>query len=94
MGSDGPDERAVEPGDPADDDNTDSIDEGGEEDDHDPAGPDIFDLALRKTSQDNGPFQYGDVMTFDVWVYNQGNLTATNVEDHRNHTDWICMASF
>ena len=78
-GSDGPGERDVEPGDPADDD-TDSTDEGGEEDDHDPAGPDIFDVALIKTSQDAGPFEYGDVITFDIWVYNQGNVGATMVE--------------
>lgn len=79
LDSDGPGEREVEPGDPADDD-TDSNDEGGEEDDHDPAGPTIYDLALIKTSQDLGPFEYGDVITFDIWVYNQGNIPATQVE--------------
>jgi len=78
-GSDGDDERDVEPGDDEDDD-TDSNDKGGEEDDHDPAGPDIYDLALIKTSQDMGPFGYGDIITMDFWVFNQGNLTATEVE--------------
>ena len=51
-----------------------------DEDDHDPAIVEIFDLALKKTTTDIGPFAYGDVMTFDFTVYNQGNIPSTNIE--------------
>ena len=41
-----------------------------------------FDLALRKTISDNSvaPYQPGDVVTFDVEVFNQGNVSAFNIE--------------
>ena len=42
--------------------------------------PTCFDLALNKTTTDEGPFKYGDSITFDFTVYNQGNITATNIE--------------
>jgi len=42
--------------------------------------PTCFDLALNKTTTDEGPFKYGDIITFDFTVYNQGNITATNIE--------------
>ena len=45
--SNGPQENAVEIGDASDDD-LESTDKGGEEDDHDPSGVDIYDLALIK----------------------------------------------
>ncbi|MBK8643995.1 MAG: hypothetical protein IPN15_17840 [Saprospiraceae bacterium] len=47
-GSNGSAELAVKPGDAADDNIT-SIDKGGEEDDHDPAGVPILTLHLGKT---------------------------------------------
>ncbi|HLO55671.1 MAG TPA: SdrD B-like domain-containing protein, partial [Saprospiraceae bacterium] len=78
-GSDGPDERDVEPGDPADDDTT-SIDEGGEEDDHDPAGIEVYDLAQRKVTTATGPFRYGDVVKFTYEVFNQGSIQASGIE--------------
>jgi len=51
-----------------------------DEDDHDPAIIDIFDLALNKTTTDIGPFKYGDLITFDIEVTNQGNVPSTNIE--------------
>ncbi len=78
-GSDGPGENDVEPGDDADDD-LDSTDLGGEEDDHDPAGPEIYDLAQIKTTDATAPFRYGDFVDFDVTVFNQGSIEAVNIE--------------
>ena len=78
-GSDGPGENAVEPGDAADDDVT-SNDPGGEEDDHDPAGLEIFDLAQTKTTLETGPFVYGDEVLYTVTVYNQGSIEASSIE--------------
>ena len=69
----------VDPG----DDNDNVIDEdvtnGGDEDDSDPAGIDVFDLAIAKTTDDTGPYRYGDIKVFQFRVYNQGNVTASNV---------------
>ena len=58
------------------------LDEDGatDEDDQDPAMLSIADLALTKTTADEGPFSYGDVVTFDITVINQGNVVASNVE--------------
>ncbi|HHH53012.1 MAG TPA: DUF11 domain-containing protein, partial [Bacteroidetes bacterium] len=56
---------------------------GGEdedEDDHDPACVDIFDLALKKVETSTGPYKYGDPVTFTYTIYNQGNIAATNIE--------------
>ncbi|HRQ28439.1 MAG TPA: SdrD B-like domain-containing protein [Saprospiraceae bacterium] len=79
-GSDGPDERDVKPGDDADDD-TESTDKGGEEDDHDPSGIYIYDLALRKTQVDaQSSFRYGDLVTLNMEVFNQGNTGARDIE--------------
>jgi len=77
-GSDGAAERAVKPADPADDNIT-STNKGGEEDDHDPAGIQIFDLALRKTITTAGPYTYGQDIDFNIQVFNQGNLLARNI---------------
>ena len=60
----------------------------GDEDDHDPEtiivqdGTDLYDLALRKTlsSSTPGPFAIGDTVTFDIEVFNQGNVDALNIE--------------
>ncbi len=53
---------------------------GEDEDDHDPAGIEIFDLAQIKRTNDPGPFRYGDLVTFQITVFNQGSLIADNVE--------------
>ena len=51
----------------------------GDEDDSDYAEPLIIDAALVKTTSDTGPFVYGDVVTFDIKVYNQGNSDIYNI---------------
>ncbi len=51
-----------------------------DEDDHDPACVDVFDLALKKVETSTGPYKYGDQVTFTYTVYNQGNLSAQNIE--------------
>ena len=62
-----------------------------DEDDHDPAQISIeqtFDLALRKTEVSSGPYVLGSTVTFEIEVFNQGDLDATNVEI----TDYIPTA--
>ena len=78
-GSDGTEERAVQPGDSADNDIT-SKDRGGEEDDHDVAGTSIFDLAIDKERVETGPFAYGDPINFTITVENEGTIIATNID--------------
>ncbi|MEP7196464.1 MAG: SdrD B-like domain-containing protein [Saprospiraceae bacterium] len=77
--SDGPLERTVKPGDPKDDDIF-SRDKFGEEDDHDPAGIEVFDLALRKVYKGNYPIHYNDIVPFEITVFNQGNTTAKEIQ--------------
>ena len=84
VNSDGPLERAVLPG-RVNDNNITSINKGGEEDDHDPAGSgilfgDIYDLAQRKTVVTPGPYTYNQDVDFKITVFNQGNITAQNVQ--------------
>ncbi len=52
---------------------------GGDEDDHDPENIDIFDLALIKTIQTEGPYFDGDTVEFKITVVNQGNISAANI---------------
>ncbi len=78
-GTDGIPENDVEPGDDEDND-LESIDKGGEEDDHDPTGIELFDLALRKEMTSTGPFNYGDVVEFEISIFNQGSIQASNIE--------------
>ncbi len=57
---------------------------GGDEDDHDleELKISIFDLALRKqlnTTATPRPFNPGDPVEFEIVVFNQGNVDATNV---------------
>jgi len=40
------------------------------------ATPPIYDLALRKTLATPPPYQYNDVLTFNIEVFNQGNQTV------------------
>ncbi len=57
--------------------------ENGDEDDSDPATPVLFDLALTKTiaTPPTMPIVQGvSTVTYNVTVYNQGNVTATNVD--------------
>ncbi len=78
-GTDSDDENDVEPGD-AEDNDLASTDKGGEEDDHDPAGIELLDLAQRKlTPNQQGPFLYGDIVYFNIEVYNQGSIQASDI---------------
>ncbi|MBK8627113.1 MAG: hypothetical protein IPN86_16575 [Saprospiraceae bacterium] len=53
----------------------------GSQDDHDPAGPKVFDLALRKTKVTATPsFSYGQTVMYQIEVFNQGNIAATGIE--------------
>jgi gliding motility-associated-like protein/uncharacterized repeat protein (TIGR01451 family) len=53
-----------------------------DEDDHDlaPIFVEIFDLALRKTTNQTEPVLYGNNVTFTITVFNQGNVPATDIE--------------
>lgn len=53
--------------------------ENGDEDDHDPHKIQVFDLALRKTLATAGPYTYGQTLTFEIEIFNQGNVTAQNI---------------
>ncbi|MBC7886102.1 MAG: DUF11 domain-containing protein [Saprospiraceae bacterium] len=51
-----------------------------DEDDHDPHKIQLFDLALQKRVITPGTyFQVGDDVTFEIQVYNQGNVPAKNI---------------
>jgi uncharacterized repeat protein (TIGR01451 family) len=52
-----------------------------DEDDHDPAVVDVFDLALRKTINDPIDFYMaGDEVLFDISIFNQGNMVAKVID--------------
>lgn len=55
-----------------------------DEDDHDPARLEIFDLALRKTVDKTDVSSTNEEITYTFSVFNQGNVTAKNIEvlDH------------
>jgi uncharacterized repeat protein (TIGR01451 family) len=78
-GSNNATENSVEPGDPADN-NLASTDKGGEEDDHDPAGIEVYDLAQRKVTTATGPFRYGDIVKFTYEIFNQGSIQASAIQ--------------
>ncbi|HMR90426.1 MAG TPA: SdrD B-like domain-containing protein, partial [Saprospiraceae bacterium] len=51
-----------------------------DEDDHDPAGPQFYDVALKMTTTAVGPFSVGQIVKFDINISNQGNLPIKNIE--------------
>jgi len=66
-----------------DGDGTGDVDDGTDvtdEDDHDPALITIFDLAHIKFIDDEGPYDVGEVATFQFEVVNQGNVDAFDIE--------------
>ena len=71
-----PDSDPNNDGDPVDD----ATDDPNDEDDSDPETIEIFDLALRKTIQDRGPYAPGEIADFEIEIFNQGNVDAYNVE--------------
>ena len=73
-------ENAIVPEDPGDDDISSTRINGiGSEDDHDPAGFEICDLALKKVLTNTQPINYGDTLKFGLIVFNQGGDTVKNV---------------
>ncbi len=66
------------PNDAAEDNNI-SDDGTVDEDDHDPEELPIFDLALRKTIANSGPYNIGQTATFEIEIFNQGNVTADQI---------------
>ncbi len=84
IGSDDDNEINGDPGDPEVSD---------DEDDNDVAGPNFIDLALRKTiaEEQEEPYSYGDIITFNIEVINQGAETV----DSYTVTDYLpCGFSF
>lgn len=51
-----------------------------DEDDHDVACIDILDLALLKELSVDRNYQIGDNVTFDITIYNQGNIDVSNID--------------
>ena len=61
-------------------DSTPNNDDGDQsEDDEDAEVFRVFDLALSKTTTDLGPFTYGQDVTFDITIHNQGSIPAHDV---------------
>jgi gliding motility-associated-like protein/uncharacterized repeat protein (TIGR01451 family) len=53
---------------------------GDDEDDHDYQYPPVFDLALRKTTAQVNPVKIGEEVSYSFEIYNQGNVTAQNIQ--------------
>ncbi len=51
-----------------------------DEDDHDPASIDVYDLAIKKYLDSLPPYEYGKFYDFNIVVYNQGNIVARDIE--------------
>ena len=51
-----------------------------DEDDHDPALLDVYDLALSKTVTSTGPYGQDSTVTYEIVITNEGNALATNIE--------------
>ena len=63
------------------DDSTDgSFVDGEDEDDADPAAPPVMDLAIQKINPVVGPSTRGDIVPFEITVYNQGNMVTRDIE--------------
>ena len=62
--------------------NDDAVDNSeGDEDDHDIALTPVFDLALRKTTVGGVvSVEIGDIVTYHIEIFNQGNIDARSVE--------------
>lgn len=76
-------ERSVRQGDPDDNNIGNSSSNPGDEDDHDPASPEVFDLALiKERTTALSSFNYGTPIEYTYTVQNQGNVDATNIVLH------------
>ncbi len=82
----------------ADDDNKYGNAKNGEdEDDQDPACIEVFDIALRKRFTGSYPIKYNDVIPFEITLFNQGNVNATNitvVDYVPTGYDWVANAGW
>jgi len=75
------DDNMVVPDGPDDDVITENGNMGDDEDDHDPAKVIVgYDLALRKTVAPEGPYSYGDTLTYTITIFNQGGLAVSDIE--------------
>ncbi len=63
-------------------DNSINEDPSVDEDDHDVALIEVFDLAIRKLVSETRPYQPGERVTFNISVINQGNIAAQNFTIH------------
>ncbi|HEX5625674.1 MAG TPA: SdrD B-like domain-containing protein, partial [Saprospiraceae bacterium] len=62
-------------------DNVVDLDAAVDEDDADPAGIPVFDLALRKQLVDKKlAYRIGDTVSYNIEVFNQGNVIAKDIE--------------
>ena len=50
-----------------------------DEDDHDPAKVNVFDLALKNVISDDRTYDVDEIVTFEMTIYNQGNVSATSL---------------
>jgi uncharacterized repeat protein (TIGR01451 family) len=87
-------EKSIEPGDPEDDDIfvLGPSNQNKDEDDHDPAGFEVLDLALNKTIKNPKPlYNFGDLVSFGIDVINEAGTAASLIEV----TDYLpCGYSF
>ncbi|MEE9439120.1 MAG: hypothetical protein V3V14_08985, partial [Saprospiraceae bacterium] len=73
-------ERSIEEGDPDDNYIGNNPVNPEDQDDHDPAEPEIFDLALIKERSTAAPsFSFGNPIDYNYTVVNQGNIVATDI---------------
>jgi uncharacterized repeat protein (TIGR01451 family) len=80
MASNSDGERSVGQGDPDDNNIGNTSVNPGDEDDHDPAEPEIFDLALiKERATALSSFNYGTPIDYSFTVVNQGNIAATDI---------------
>jgi len=65
-------------------DSDDEIHDDGsfDEDDHDPAYIEIFDLAIRKRYAGTQPLKPGESLEYSICIFNQGSISAFNVSIH------------
>ncbi len=80
MASNSDGEKSVGQGDPDDDNIGNTSVNPGDQDDHDPAEPEVFDLALiKERATALSSFNYGTPIDYSYTVVNQGNMAATDI---------------
>jgi uncharacterized repeat protein (TIGR01451 family) len=80
MASNSDGEKSVGQGDPDDNNIGNTSVNPGDQDDHDPAEPEVFDLALiKERATALSSFNYGTPIDYSYTVVNQGNMAATDI---------------